>query len=140
MFKLIDAGYNEDSRISYSKVRTPLGNFMAYAKLSNEDKNEGSSYTGCLIAEYRCYILYWRQKIKNINIELQTYYKLLKDFSNEDCGREIIKKRIKQKEQEKQENLQNIRQMKQLINTIPETARAAREKIAKVHEKNKRMK
>lgn len=138
MFKLIDSNY--DKGISYVKILTEKGIFEDYAYLSEEDKEQESVFAGCQIAEYRCIIQYYKKVLSQINLKLQTYYDLEKDFSH--CyftyQDDVLYRRIKQKEAEKEEIKRRIKSLEENIKNIPNNIKKSKEKIQKIH--NNKMK
>lgn len=140
MFKLIDSEYNKDTGISYIKILTDKGIFEDYAYLSEEDKEQESVFAGCLIAEYRCTIQYYKKVLSQINLKLQTYYDLQKDFSQYSSAyqNDILYRRIRQKEVEKEEIKEKIKSLKENIKNIPDNIKKSKEKIQKIH--NNKMK
>lgn len=133
MFKLIDSNYNKG--ISYVKILTDKGTFEDYAYLSKEDKEQESVFAGCQIAEYRCIIQYYKKVLSQINLKLQTYYDLQKDFSQHSPAyqNDILYRRIRQKEAEKEETKKRIESLKVNIENIPDNIKKSKEKIQKIH-------
>lgn len=133
MFKLIDSNYNKG--ISYVKILTDKGTFEDYAYLSEEDKEQESIFAGCQIAEYRCIIQYYKKVLSQINLKLQTYYDLQKDFSQHSPAyqNDILYRRIRQKEAEKEETKKRIESLKVNIENIPDNIKKSKEKIQKIH-------
>ena len=107
-----------------------------YDYLSEEDKDIESSFAGCQMAEYRCIIQYYKKTLSQINLKLQTYYDLQKDFCFNSQANEVLKKKIKQKEIEKKLLKRNIKSLKDSIKDIPDNIKKSKEKIQKIHNKN----
>lgn len=136
MIKLLFSDYDRKRGVSYVKILTDKGIFEDYAYLSEEDKDIESSFAGCQMAEYRCIIQYYKKTLSQINLKLQTYYDLQKDFYFNPKANEILKKKIKQKEIEKKLLKRNIKSLKDSIKNIPDNIKKSKEKIQKIHNKN----
>lgn len=136
MIKLLFSDYDRKRGVSYVKILTDKGIFEDYAYLSEEDKDIESSFAGCQMAEYRCIIQYYKKTLSQINLKLQTYYDLQKDFYFNPKANEVLKKKIKQKEIEKKLLKRNIKSLKDSIKNIPDNIKKSKEKIQKIHNKN----
>lgn len=119
MIKLKDCNYDKESGISYAEIETDIGIFYEYAFLNPEDADIESTFLGCEIAEYRATIEYFKAKLKNINIKINTLLDLQKDLkkiTNENC--KTYKKvcdKLKNYELEKKEFVYNIKSLKTAI-------------------------
>lgn len=136
MIKLLFSDYDRKRGVSYVKILTDKGIFEDYAYLSEEDKDIESSFAGCQMAEYRCIIQYYKKTLSQINLKLQTYYDLQKDFYFNSQANEVLNKKIKQKEIEKELLKRNIKSLKDSIKNIPDNIKKSKEKIQKIHNKN----
>lgn len=133
MIKLISSNYDEESGISNIIIATEIGNFYGYAFLHPDDKNVASSFLGCEIAEYRATIEYFREKLKRINISLNTLYEL--QYALNDFTPLVINKRITQKEQYKKELQENIKSLQEVINNKVENRLLIIKKLEEIKEK-----
>ncbi len=117
MIKILKAEYKDG--FSNVTLNTDCGIFYGTALLHEEDKNIASSFLGCEIAEYRATILYFKEKIKRINIEILTLENLRQDFIRKyrenyhEC--ELLEKRLKEKKNLKEEYKNNIKSLNKLI-------------------------
>ncbi len=77
--KLIDATY--ENGISTVKLQTPLGVKTGTARLHADDAKFASSLVGCQYAEFRALIQYYKDKVKQLKVQLKAYITL-----KNDCG------------------------------------------------------
>lgn len=77
--KLIHFNFNRKTGISTVILQNRNGRYIGTAKLHPED--EGNEITGCLLAEKRAWIKYYKAELKRNKIQLQEATRLKKDVS-----------------------------------------------------------
>lgn len=117
MIKLLESTYEEG--VSCSIIQTDIGNFYGYAFVHPEDEEIASTFVGCEVAEYRATIIYFNEKIRRLNCELNALYQLRNDFVKklnlENEALVQLCKRIEQKENQKEIYRTDIANIKEAI-------------------------
>jgi hypothetical protein len=128
MIKLIDSNYDKETGVSWSKIRTEIGDFEGAAFLHPEDRDSASSFLGCEIAEYRATIHYFEKKLMILNIKNEALEKLKIDFDRADLMdaetsfyRKTLRKRLEQNYIQKKEYKANIMSLRKVIDDMIDT-------------------
>ena len=117
MIKLAQADFEDG--FSCVSIDTDCGKFSGVANVHPEDADIQSSFIGCEIAEYRGIISYFKEKLKRLNIEINTLENLRNDFIKtykeqyHECT--LLEKRLKQKQELKKEYKKNIQSLTDII-------------------------
>ena len=64
-----NSNFDKNTGVSYTIMRTELGNFLGIAHLQDEDKEYASTYFGCRISELKAMRDYYRTKMKRAKLE-----------------------------------------------------------------------
>jgi hypothetical protein len=131
--KLISSDFNKNTGISTVILQNRNGRYTGTAKLHPEDK--GSEIAGCLLAEKRAWIKYYKAELKRNKIQLQEATRLKKDIVSYDsfgflCNAiHRIDVRINFLTKERKELAENLEQIQQSIKKSIEIRKTILEKI-----------
>lgn len=71
--KVVDSGWNPETGVAWTMIKTKRGKYIGEAKLHPEDKEYASRYAGNELAAQRAYANYLKDLINEKKIELKAF-------------------------------------------------------------------
>ena len=111
--------FDKDTTISYVRIKTPLGEFTGIARCHPTD--EPSEFRGCLIAEMRANLKYYKAIRRDLSVQVKTLENLVKRLEgfakyNKDClEARVVRKTLYEAKDQRNQISCKIQRMKEMI-------------------------